>query len=232
MKKGKLGLVIFVFALLFAGIAAYSATTFINSHRNTVLVVALAKDISAHTKLTKEDLILQEIPQALKSAEYFDSVDEVVGSYTKAAMVKGSLLKKGQLADFGSDSIAYPLTEDHGGKRAFAIPGEYFLNFGDGVKEGDRLDLIGTFAIEKDSFAKTIARNVPVLRKETEENRYVIVVSDQQAEEIALALTAGKLFITVTPYGENEPVEEQALSGTYLQQMLQPKDEEDREHEK
>lgn len=102
----------------------------------TVKVVVLAKDVPAHQVLRETDLADQTIDKDLVSEGAVFNKSEVIGLAPKVGMVKGQMVKRGELEVSGLTNDIAP------GKRAVAIPADRLTLAGGMLRDSDYIDLI------------------------------------------------------------------------------------------
>jgi pilus assembly protein CpaB len=129
----------------------------------TADVLVAAHDIPAHTKLTLDQLKVQQMPKQAKLAAAFTKVDDAVGKETQYPISDGEqILPSKFVAARGETGLAYVIPP---GMRAVSIKASEVIGAGGFVQAGDRVDVIGSF--DKDKMGKDeaviVLQNVEVL---------------------------------------------------------------------
>jgi len=221
MKTKKFGLFLFVVAIGFAFIASYLAVQTVQSYKNVGYVIKVVKDIPPYSKIEEQDIQKAEVPMAAISESAETDPQQVIGKYSNTFIPSGAILDKNTIATVQSQNggVAVPLSDKKSKDiRAMGLPEDYVQVLGEQVKDQDHVDLIGIFNHEDQSFAKTIAQGVEILRRNPKDQGggIIVAVTTKQAEEISLAMSFGKLVVAVTPY----QFENKSLKGTYLESLF------------
>ena len=212
------GMVILVVSVVAGLLAAVLSVSFLRGVAGTVTVLVATQEIAPYTPLTPGMFAAQQMPGAAVPADAIKDPSALNGRFVRGLMLPGTVIRQGHLATAsgGSGSLAAQLTDTGApGMRAMAIPVDNATGVGGGVHPGDRIDIVAAVRVEQQNgptvlYSKTIARNVPVLHRTesdgTSKSTVVVMVTAQQAEDIAFTQVAGTAYLTLAPYrAETEP---------------------------
>lgn len=213
VKQRSGGLVILIVSIVAGLVAALLSVSFLRGVAGTGTVLVATREVQPFTPLTPEMFAAQQVPRAAVPADAVTQVSELSGRYARTLLLPGDSLRRAHLAVASgkAGSLAARLTETGmAGMRALAIPVDAATGVAGAIEPGDRVDIIAAVRIDRvgapsTQFSKIIARAVPVLHRSMEEQAtgqgtVVVQVSPAQAEEIAYAQIAGKIYLAITPY--------------------------------
>lgn len=193
-------------------LAALLAAGYLQGAAETAPVLVANREIAPFAPLSPSLFAMEHWPVRAVPADALADPTSLSGRYARALILEGTVLRAGHLATAtgAGGSLAARLTETGDpDTRALAIPIDHRTGVGLTVQPGDRVDIIAAVRVEREkapaiTFAKVIARAVPVLhRTEGElagEATVVVQVSPAVAEEIAYAQLAGTITLATNPY--------------------------------
>ncbi|HWI66248.1 MAG TPA: Flp pilus assembly protein CpaB [Symbiobacteriaceae bacterium] len=212
MRQRSGGMVILVVSIVAGLIAALLSVSFLKGVARSTTVLVATQEISAFTPLSASMFTTQQLPSSAVPADAVKDVSALTGRYARTIILKGTVIRQGHLATStgSSGSLAAKLTETgQAGMRALAIPVDNATGVGGTIQAGDKVDVIAAVRVERQNgpattFSKVIARGIPVLHQTAAEGTskatVVVMVSPQQAEEIAYAQLAGTIYLATNPY--------------------------------
>lgn len=213
------GMVILIISIAAGLLAALLAVGYLQGAAEMATVMVANREIAPFTPLSPSLFRRERWPARAVPADALTDLSALTGRYARALILEGTAIRAGHLATAsgGTGSLAARLTETgQPNTRALAIPVDNQTGVGGTVQTGDRVDIIAAVHVEREkgpavTFAKIIARAVPVLhRTEGEDSAQatvVVQVTPEVAEEIAYAQLAGTIYLATTPYqiDENAP---------------------------
>ncbi len=212
VKQRSGGLVILIVSIIAGLLAALLSVSFLRGMARTTNVLVASQEIQPFTPLKPEMFTMQQLPGAAVPADAVTDIAQLRDRYARTLLLPGTPLRAGHLATSSgrAGSLAAILTETgKPGTRALAIPIDDATGVGGTLQVGDRVDIVAAVKVDRQNapatqFSKIIARAVPVLHRTYEENSnrgtVVVQVSPAQAEEIAYAMIAGKIYLATNPY--------------------------------
>jgi Flp pilus assembly protein CpaB len=220
MRSKRFGTLLFVVAIGFALIASFTAIHVVQAYQKVGQVIKAKTNIEPYSKITDKDVERTTVPLAAITPSSVTNASKVVGKFSKSFIPSGAIVDTNEIAtvDGANGGVSVPLSDmNKQDMRAIGIAEEYVHILGDQLKDQDHVDLVGLFTRDKESFAKTIAQGVTVLKRNPQDKGggAIVAVTAKQAEEISLAISFGKLVVSLTPYKyQNQP-----LQGTYLESL-------------
>jgi pilus assembly protein CpaB len=219
MKKGEMavrqrsGGMIFLAASIACGLlAALLTVSFLQSQAKMTTVLVAVDDIAPFTPLEISHFATRQWPSQAVPHDAITDAIELQGRYARTLILSGTPIRAGHLAGSagGGSDLAARLTEvNDPAMRAIAVAVDRAQGVGGTVQPGDKVDVIAAVRVERENgpsvtFSKVIARAVPVLYKAEGEQggkqHVVLMVTPQQAEEIAYAQMAGTVVLATNPY--------------------------------
>lgn len=197
-------------------LAALLAISYLQGASERVRVLVANREIAPFTPLSPALFTVESWPAQAVPADALADELALNGRYARALILEGTVIRSGHLAaaSGATGSLAAKLTETGlPGTRALAIPTDNSTGVGGTVQPGDRVDIIAAVKVEREkapalTFAKVIARAVPVLHRTEGEDvgraTVVVQVTPQVAEEIAYAQLAGRIYLATNPYRIDE----------------------------
>jgi pilus assembly protein CpaB len=202
-------------SLFIAGIAAYSANTWISDRlgtrtadtTETIQVVAAAVDIPMGSRIQGPQLKMLTLPADTRIDGSFRTLEDVVGKVTPQPVFSGEILVERRLADDAGGSPLAAVIEP--GRRAMTVRVDDVIGVAGFLTPGSRVDVVGIrrAAADRSSVSKTLIQNLKVLAVDqtvaTEKNEPIVVravtleVSPKQAETLGKATTEGKVQLTL-----------------------------------
>lgn len=232
VKQRSGGLVILVISIVAGLAAALLSVSFLRGVAGTTTVLVATEEIQPFTPLTAAMFAAQQVPGAAVPADAITDAAQLQGRFARTLLLPGTVMRSGHMATTAgrTGSLAARLTESgQPGMRALAIPVDSATGVGGTIEPGDRVDIIAAVRIDRagtpsTQFSKIIARSVPVLHRTIEDDMagrgtVVVQVTPAQAEEIAYAQIAGKIYLATNPYKvDREP---QATTGVTPEIFIQ-----------
>jgi len=210
-------------ALVLAVAAGFAAVQVVKGFSETVPAIVAVRDIPPFTRLDPSMLKVEEVPVAGLPEDVFKlpgdtkpatDTRQLAGQYTAVHVLKGDVIRISHLVQVKGDrSLMSARLSALGRKdlRAFALPFDPQSAVGGEIRDGDRVDIVASVRIDTPSGAvgvgKVIARNVLVLKavKGSEGNgTLVLALTPSEIEDVAFALSSGKLMFALNPYETDE----------------------------
>jgi len=183
-----------------------------------VPLVVASKDITFATKLGEEHMRLVDFPAEAVPTGYYTTPDSVLDQTTKVFLVAGEPILASKLSSVGGGlSVRVPES-----LRASSVDVNEVSGASGFVLPGDRVDILCTIDNAPDqgnnvAVTKTIVQNVEVLaagvKQTTNKNDPIkvqsvtLLVSPQQAEDLALGMHEGKIHLVLRNPVDHEIVE-------------------------
>lgn len=182
MKSKGTGKRLFLLALILAAVTAYLSYSFLSKQTRvsketpeveTVKVWVAKENIAAREIVTEDMIIEAELPKALKTENYIQNIDEIVGKLTSESILKGEGFPKERIMESIENELSVRI---HGSMRAVSIMVDKNSGVADYVRPGDRVDLFlylpelaGEKEILRPTITKLMLQNIEVLavRKHT-----------------------------------------------------------------
>lgn len=219
MKQRSGGMVFLAASIACGLLAALLAVGFLGQQAKTTTVLVAMEDIAPFTPLQPSMFVAKQWPSQVVPQDAITDASDLTGRYTRTMVLSGSAMRAAHLAgaEISGGSLAAKLTEANmPGMRAIAVAVDRAEGVAGTVQDGDRVDLIAAIRLERENgpatmFSKMIAQAVPVLYKAEAEQggkqHVVLMVTPEQAEEIAYAQMAGTLVMTTNPFTtSDEPI--------------------------
>ncbi len=193
--------------------AVYKKTTAPQS-RQVVTVVAAAKDLPVGKRIESSDLKVMTIDRKDLPKGAYIKLPDVVGRAVVAALVSNETVLDGKLAPKGGGDSVTALIEP--GMRAVSVQVNEISGVSGFIQPGTRVDVLFTRIFSNgDAAATTILQNVKVIAygKQLEpqtkaDNTKVTVatllVTEEQAQKLALAIQRGKIQLVLRNPLDNE----------------------------
>ena len=224
MKRKRSSGMLLILACVLAVGAGFAATAAVRSYSETVSAIVAARDIPPYTRLTADMLKVEDVPKASLPADVVRTpgtkepctdVRAVVGKYSAVSILQGDVVRGRHLADVKGERgvmSARVSSLGRGDLRAFGVPYDSETAVGGEVNDGDRVDIVASVRIESPSgnvgVGKVVARNVLVIKnvRSGQEGKGVLVVAltPAEIEDIAFALSSGRLMFALNPYETDE----------------------------
>lgn len=227
MSKKRI-IVQFVIAILFAGVASYAATKWLESRGDVPAQVAQVKTVQAAVAVApipagtviESGMIkaMDFLPGTLPR-DCFNDCAKLVGRVTVAAVGEKEIFTESRLASSevkvgGVGALITP------GKRAMAVKGNKVLGMSGFVRPGDSLDVLVSMKTSGKTkpFTKVVLENLKVLatgselvpgedgKKPSPVDVYTLEVTPQEGERLALAATQGELHFALRHTTDSETV--------------------------
>jgi pilus assembly protein CpaB len=111
-------------------------------------VVLATQDISAQSRLVADMLEVKTLPADEVNLEAFTARSQVVDRISAVAINAGDQILPSMVSDKAGESLAFKIAA---GKRAVSIDVKEAVTAGGNVQPGDRVDVVGIFALDKDT---------------------------------------------------------------------------------
>lgn len=208
MRKG----IWFLVGSVAAGLlAAMVAVRTVRAFNETQPVLVATRDLQPYTELTREVVKVAELPKVSIPADAIRDPALLEGKFLKDLVLAGEVIREARLATTrGQQILAAKLTELKDPRlRAFALPYDAASAVGGKVRPGDRVDIIASVKIDAGSgysvgVGKVVGQAVPVLEVNEQGGSaggtIVLALQPEEIEDIAFALTSGKLRFALNPY--------------------------------
>ena len=230
--------------LFWAGVlavfTAWAVSSYLGSLQEKASLVLAAQEIPARTQITREMVRVVEINKAdLESLapDSFHSADQVVGRYARRSIPAGEILRdrRGDLTEPGMTPASGYAGEGAladflpPGTRAVTVKVDQEAILGEHVRRGDRVDMV--FTSKSDStggvYASLVVQQVTVLSIDRNEDDpddilVTLLVTGQQAVQIALAKRTGDVDLVLNPPDPGDPLEVRAVSPLIFTRQADP----------
>ncbi|MGI5852114.1 MAG: Flp pilus assembly protein CpaB [Caldicoprobacterales bacterium] len=152
----RINIIIFLIAIILAGVAIYFIMSYINEIESaytsvsTKPVVVAVQNIPENIAITDEMLKVVEVPADMVLPQAYDSIEDIVGSIAKTDIVKDEhilinhIYKEGK----GQDKFSYSVPEN---MRAVSIAINDVSGVSGLIKANDRVDILLTYAYPGDA---------------------------------------------------------------------------------
>lgn len=205
-------LMLFLFALLFGGLAAFvayqrSAKSAAEAAANSRLVVVAAFDIEYGTKIEPDMITQVAWPAASLPEDAFLQTADVVGKVASATIIKGEpITARRAVETLGGSSLASLIAP---GKRAMSIRVNDIIGVAGFLLPGNRVDVLGTPQQRgfQEAETETLVENLKVLavdqQARTNKEDPVVVravtveVTPEEAEKIVQATNNGSVQLVL-----------------------------------
>ena len=207
---------IVIAALLLAAVAALLSLRLMASSDpgQSVAVLTAAQDIPANVLITKEMVVVKEIPEDYVPDQALHSLEEAVGKTSKVQLVKGEQLLASKVAsrEQSGNRFSYRLADN---QRAVTVAVTEVTGVAGLLTVGDRVDAIWTRESEGITYTSTLMQNKEILATGSitttqEDGKQHIVptitfsVSPAEANFLTLAENVGSLKFTLRPPTDKE----------------------------
>ena len=188
-----------------AGVSAY--LIYVDATAALPVVVA-SRDLKAPVKVEPGMVTVALLPAAAVHSQALASPHQVVGKVLRRDVVAGEPFLRADVAPGGEGGLSLALEE---GQQAFFVPTRLEQGLGGAVEAGDRVDVIFVGGEGPGAVSRTLLEGVPVLQVRDEEGRrqsdgrplgVLLGVTPVQAEQLAYALTYGRLYLSLAPATE------------------------------
>lgn len=211
----------FALAAVFALLAAVIGAQTLQAARHTVPVVVAATSIAPFEPITSGELQVAQVAQMDRQAGSYTSVSQLVGSVSDAPIPPGTQIVHDWIntnvpsaATQQAQTLSAQLTQDGTPQdRTYTLPVTQDQGLG-GVAVGSRVDLLATVKVpvsgqEVLPASLILARNVEVLavnagqQQQQTSGDVTLLVTPQQAQNIALAQEFGSVSLLLNGYSSN-----------------------------
>ena len=211
------------------GVFRYLQNAEINARVPTRSVVVAAVDITEGQVITSDQAKVVSLPVASVPSDAFSLVDSVVGRVARIAVFTGEALVPGRLAPVGAGAgLEVKITP---GKRAMAVKIDEVAGMSGLIQPNGRVDVLLTLKDEgsnEQQHAKLFMSNMRVLAVGSQIERgpdgrpmnattAALEVTPEEAEELALAASQGKIQLVLRGYGDPDTV---GTKGTSSREMM------------
>lgn len=212
MRQRSGGMMILAVSIVAGLMAAVLSVSFLRGITRSTTVLVANQEIAAFTPLSPNMFSIQQMPSSAVPADAVKDVSALTGRYARTMLLTGTVVRQGHMATASGNtgSLAAKLTETGmPGMRALAIPVDNATGVGGTIEAGDKVDIIAAVRIDRQNgpattFSKIIANAVPVLHRteadSSAKSTVVVMVTPQQAEEIAYSQLAGTIYLATNPY--------------------------------
>jgi Flp pilus assembly protein CpaB len=173
-------------------------------------VLTAKQDIPASTTVTADMVEVKQVLPSDKNARALSSPDEAVGKFTTVALIQGEQILNSRLSDqpvtakSATDTFAYEVPV---GMRAISLTYGEVIGAGALVQPGDRVDVIGLFAVQMKTLEATPG-TAPKMTTVDTVDAATYIVQNVQVLAVAQALSpdvAGTGDAAPTPTPTPEP---------------------------
>lgn len=178
----------------------------------TKKVLVFTKDLPAHHMVGDNDLGIKEIPKGLVLEGGFVSAREVAGRELAIPVLAGEQVIGAKLMLAGETSLRNRLPK---GYRAIAVEVNNGAQLSGELKIGDYVDIILAESAWGEAKGRTLLDNVQVIGIKTPDTgeswqtdglNLILAVRPPEAEKLAVAGDAGKLYVALRNQNEIQPV--------------------------
>jgi pilus assembly protein CpaB len=237
MERPKAAIVVSVFALFFAGVAAWLTYGYLQKEMNSVQAVQPQKIVVAAADIPIGTTIAQ--PQLKETSWPKDSIPPgsaqlphtLIGRVAIRPIAKGDAVTEQKLKPKsgapGSGFMTYVVPQGH---RAVTVAVNEVAGVAGFLTPNDRVDVVVTTLIpgsDKDNVSKIVLENIPILATgqvtDQKEGKPVVVptvtldLSPANAEKLVLSASKGSLQLLLRNISDSAPV---ASKGATISQVL------------
>lgn len=220
MRQRSGGMVILAISVVAGLLAALLSVSFLKGVARSTTVMVATREIPAFTPLTADMFRPEQLPSSAVPADAVKDASTLTGRYAKTLILPGTVVRQGHLATASGNTgaLSAQLAEAGAtGMRAMAIPFDNATGVGGTIQAGDRIDVIAAVRLDRQSgssttMVSTIATGVPVMLRTNAtgtatQETIVVMVTPQQAQDIAFALASGSVYLSAGSYrADAEPV--------------------------
>lgn len=220
-----------IWAVVAAVIATIGASSYLSSLRDTVPVVVAAKEIPARAAITADMLSVVQVnrsDRAQFAKDAFQTTDQVIGRYARRMVEPGEVLRNrpGDFTASQGELVAtpgeMPLSDAlPPGTRAITLKLDKQAVLDQHVRAGDQVDMV--FTSKSDStggvYSSLLLQQVTVLdlrrpADDDPEQEYMVtvLVSLEQAVDLALAKRTGTIDLVLNPPDPGDVIARRVIS--------------------
>lgn len=215
--RGRRRLIVLMLAIVFGGLAGWSALRLINQsstlaaetpRASAAQVVVAARDLEVGHLLGQEDVTVVEWPSAALPEGYAQTIPDVVGRGITASVRRNEPLLDTKMADrSGRGGLPIAIPE---GMRAVSVPVDEVVSVAGFVVQGTRVDLYVTITPPDggDPVTKLVLQNVTVLAAGQEYRQdpqgrpstvsvLTVLVSPEDGEKLVHAQRTGRIQLAL-----------------------------------
>ena len=214
MKRNK---IMFVLALVFAGLAAWLANTWVqrqanlvdqaSANANTTMIVVAASDIAYGQKIEQVHLRRVAWPKEALPDGWIGTLEGLDGMVSKRQMSTGEVVTKSRVAKYLEGSTLSALISKN--KRAISVRVDDIVGVAGFLLPGNRVDVYGVRKNSKTRKVKvnTVLRDIKVLAIGQDANRkqggpkvvraVTVEVTTKQAKKLVKAMHEGKIQLAL-----------------------------------
>jgi pilus assembly protein CpaB len=188
-----------------------------NGNNKKVPVVMAMQDIPPNTAITKEMLVIKDIPEAYVHPQALQTVEQAIGKTSKIQLLNGQQVMTTMVAskDQPGNRFAYHVPDK---LRAVTLAVNEVTGVGGFIVVGDRVDILLTRELGGIIYTSTMYQNKDILATgsmtvPTEDGKQKIVptvtlsLSPAEAQNLTLAESTGKIKFTL-----RAPVDKEVLT--------------------
>jgi pilus assembly protein CpaB len=188
-----------------------------DSQKNQKPVVIAIKEIAPNTKIGREMVLLQPMPQNLIAEGAATRVEDVEGKFTLSTYRPKDQIRLKDVVP--ENQVPVLEVKVPPGMRAVAIEASEVAAVGTGVKPGNRVDILATYQdpVKKQEFTKIILQNIEVLAvnkanmdsatKEGATTSMTLAVLPEQTESLAAASKIGAVRVSLRSKDDTKIIE-------------------------
>lgn len=182
----------------------------------TQKVIVAKVEISPKTAITNEMIELKTVKVSSILPSGYTKAEELIGKYAKETIYPGEQIIHERIADdqYGKKHLAYSIPK---GYRALTLPYNPVMGVAGFIQPGDYVDIIGTYAPDKNATQKEISKivmqnvlilaigqqtNVDVNQDKTAEATITIAVTPKDAERVTYTDELSSIRLILRPINE------------------------------
>lgn len=203
-----------VLSLAAAGVSYIYISETLGNVGNTVPVVTAAQDIPMNTTVTKEMLIVNNIPENYAHPRAYNTVEQAVGKTSKVQVLKDEQILPNIVVDRDKpgSKFSYNISDK---QRAVTVAVDEVTGVGGYPVVGDRVDILLTRDTSGTIYTSTMMQYKEILATGSmtvpaEDGRQKIVptitlsLSQAEAQQLTLAEDTGRIKFTLRPPVDQE----------------------------
>lgn len=182
-------LVIAVFFGLFSAVVSYRllAQTSQVVEEQYVGVVVAARNVDKNTTLSRDLLLIRQVPLSTLHPEALIDIGEAQGRIVASLLVEGEVILRSRLLPVGiTPSMSFSIPPN---MRAVTIAVNEVIGVAGFIKPDDRVDILATIEYDSKTQTYTVLENIQVLA----------IAQDMESQTRPLARVATSVTVAVTP---------------------------------
>ncbi|MCL4440413.1 MAG: Flp pilus assembly protein CpaB [Firmicutes bacterium] len=221
--KGKVNIILIV-AVIFGLLAAWGTYQYLKYLEKTYkssgnfVNVAIAKvKIPAREVINEQMVEFTEMPSNYVNPTALGSPGEVLGKITKSEIYPGEQIIKNKIASTNDPGEGLAMMVEPG-RRAMTVAVNDVTGIAGMLRPGDKVDVLGTVVVGKDTITSTIVQNIKILavnratanssndNKQPQTGTLTLSLSPYEAQHVTLASEKGTIRVLLRTPADTEKV--------------------------